>query len=219
MTVAELMRKIKSDYGMNQTALARELGISPQILTDIKAGRRIFTPPMAEKIMALFSREAGAGWLAAALEGILKGGARPGKNAEVQAPSRSSDLANGKYLPVLDALCKGDPAKATGKTRHTILIPEVLAKLVGGSTDAYVLALDNDDYSGRLRAGDQVLIVQNAEFSKEIMVVESDGRLRLARNPIDNTSAEIQWVALDTGNPLKNATPVGAVVGIVVALL
>ncbi len=56
------------------------------------------------------------------------------------------------------------------------------------------------------------------------MVVESNGRLRLARNAAYGSgSVEVgtgeQWIALDTGKALDAVSLVGMAVGIVVAVL
>lgn len=229
MKFPELIRAIKSEYGMNQTTLARQIGVSPQILTDIKAGRRRFTPAMAESIMALFAHEGGAGWLAETLQDIVIQSATAGmrRSSDIGTMTSGEVPVSGIRLPVLGALCWGDPQALVTNPERTTLIPEALVPLIGEKYFSYVLALDYDDFAGRLRAGDQLLIVQDVRVIKEIMVVACRGRLRLARNAScvnDGAEADIadikkHWLALDTGKMLEVDSFVGVAMGIVVAML
>lgn len=223
MDLHAIMRKIKVEYGVNQTTLAGHIGVSPQILTDIKAGRRRFSPAMAESIMSLFAHKTDVGWLAEALQAILAGGTGDGvrERSNADAVAMANTAIAGARLPVLDMLCKAAPTDAAGKS---VLIPETLAPFLDKAAFSYVLVLDYDDYAGRLRAGDRILIVQNGDIIREIMVVESKGRMRLARNAsylngATQGNAKEQWLALDTGKPVTPASYVGAVVGIVSAVL
>jgi transcriptional regulator with XRE-family HTH domain len=226
MDISNLLRTLKSEYGLNQAKLAARMNISPQILTDLKAGRRRFNRKMAETILSLFADEPSAGWLAGELEGILAESEYV-RNFGIHDAGGMPDA--GVRLPVLDALCAGDPLAAHGYSGETVLIPESLASFVRKESAAYVFVLDYDDCSGRLRAGDQILIVQNLGFTKEIMVVEHVGRLRLARkgwsesddgeNPCGGKETPERWLTLDTGKPLDNVAIAGAAVGIVAAKL
>ncbi len=116
---------------------------------------------MAEAILTFFAHEHSAGWLTEALNGILF------ENANAELCRNSTDAASvsksGTYLPIVNALCQGDPRLVSRNTERKVLIPEALAPFVGDDEEAfpYVLALDYDDYAGRLRAGDQILIVRN----------------------------------------------------------
>jgi plasmid maintenance system antidote protein VapI len=223
MNFKDVVQRVKSEYGVNQTALAKHMRISPQILTDIKAGRRRFSVAMAESIMSLFAHEPDAGWLAEALQAVLaENGGTETSNADAMMVSTARTA--GTYLPVSDALCNADSQMTVVDSGRTVLIPVSLTPFLEKAAFSYVFVLDYDDYAGRLRAGDQILIVQHVNIIREIMVIESNGRLRLARNDTyltDSTQvgAKEKWLALDTGKPVAAVSLIGAAVGIVSAVL
>jgi len=232
-TLAKVLNILKQQYGIPQAAVAKALKISVQALTDMKAGRRAVTPAIAEKLLDQYKNEPWSGWLGDALRPILNPFEQlPSfKDAEliiggVQLPApsqtRSATPINSLQVPLLQALWAGATTDSHTFEGIFVALPEWAAKLATEGPDPYVLQLAADDYVGRLRAGDHVLIVQTALPHKEIMVVEQAGGLRLARNAARaefDGAYESGWIALDSGIFLEKATAVATVMGIVMARL
>lgn len=56
-TAAAMLRDFLDDYGLTQTKLANAIHISPQLLNDILAGRRLLTPEHCLKLGRYFGNE------------------------------------------------------------------------------------------------------------------------------------------------------------------
>jgi len=56
-TAAAMLRDFIDDYGLSQSKLAADLRISPQLLNDILAGRRMLTPEHCLKLGRYFGNE------------------------------------------------------------------------------------------------------------------------------------------------------------------
>lgn len=230
--LCDILAILKEKYGITQTMLAQIIGVSIQAVTDMKAGRRRFTPAMADKLLDAFINETWAGWLADVLQPfadplalvaalskakVIIGTPPPGSHHP--PPQQSVAITE---VPVLHVPWSG-PLPAPGACiAGKIALPQWAMALAARAAHPYVLELVADDYAGRLRAGDQVLVVQDVWPDKEIMIVKAEGGLRLARNSTFGgvrESATFQWIALDSGVPLELVSPVATVVGIVMAKL
>jgi DNA-binding XRE family transcriptional regulator len=240
-----LFKELKEKYGVKQTEVAAVIGVSRQAVTDMKAGRRRFTRVMAEKILLEFAGEPWADWLRARFDMLFTPSpirfAIPGEPPsrgdvnhaeEERAPPMpaSPQAAKRTGLPVLNSPCRGDPGLSSANTKKYAPIPDELSVHASGLTDSYILVIGFNSRDGRLRRGDQVLVLQDAERESEIMVIEHDGALRLARRVGyerafrgDKAGAgdESDWCTLDSGMVIsaQEAEPAGCVVGIVMALL
>lgn len=240
-----LIKEIKSNYGVKQNSIAAVLGISRQAITDMKAGRRRFTQAMAQKMLQTYADEPWIGWLHDRLDAlftppstrfIIPGELPPrgesGDNIETPSLSVPSEreAINPIRLPILTLPCKGVPEASPANTQKLCVIPDELLLQTSELSNSYVLIIDFDSRDGRLRRGDRVLVVQDAGREVEIMVIEYRGTLRLARrgkyervfNRSDVTVIDdMDWVFMDsvTVIPVGDATAVGSVIGIVMALL
>jgi len=221
-----MLLSLKEKYGISQTSVAKTLGISVQALTDMKGGRRVFTPAMAEKLLDHYKNEPWAGWLVNESKDL----AAPKENLLSSLPDSeilpadtviyNGDIKPRPTIPLLKTPLLGAHSPEDEHCERYVELPEWAAPLITVDSNPYVLELATDDYSGRLRAGDCVLVLQTVISNKEVLVVEQAGCLRLARNPLFSDVAEKEnagWIALDSGVMLKNATPVSTVVGIVMA--
>ena len=56
-TASAMLRDFLDDYGLSQAKLATDLHISPQLLNDILAGRRLLTPEHCLKLGRYFGNE------------------------------------------------------------------------------------------------------------------------------------------------------------------
>lgn len=225
--VYKLLTTFKKRYGISQNAVAAALGISAQALTDVKAGRRQFTPKMSEKLLQHYKAEPWAEWLAKAL--------RPDPTTSDPGELSQDDAAEGGMndflsslppwtvdpttVPLLRTPCLGAPELSAAYRNERITLPEWAVKLVPADSDPYVLELDTDDYAGMFRMGDRVLVVREIRPTRELAIVERDDCPRLARNavPTPESKAAAGWIALDSGIPIRGAVPVATIMGIVMA--
>lgn len=236
-----LIKELKLRYGVKQKTIADILGISRQAVTDMKAERRRFTKAMAEKLLKEFAGEPWANWLCGRLDALftptppcftMASCNDDNTAAEETAPSISTSpqVTRQTGLPVLTSPCRGDPELSPAYTRKYIVVPDELFMQTSELTDSYILIIDFDSHDGRLRRGDRVLALQNAERDCEIMVVEYRGALRLARRGkhargsnrgAEGETGEMDWVLLDSGAviPSSEAEATSCIVGIVMALL
>lgn len=218
-----ILRILKSQCGIKQAKVAKDLGISPQALTDIKAGRRRFTQEMADKLVDAYKAEPWAGWLAEELTGFdLSLTGEFFRIVDPILPQSEKYLQKlTRKLPLLRAPFLGEPMSSPTHDSD-VELPEWAAKIIGDLDDAYALELLADDYAGRLRAGDQLLVVQDVWPDKEIMIVQCPKGLRIARNGMhDTTMGDTQgnWIALDSGENLAEAAPAATVAAILMAKL
>lgn len=56
-SAAALLRDFLADYDLSQAKLARDIRISPQLLNDLLAGRRLFTAEVCLKLGRYFGNE------------------------------------------------------------------------------------------------------------------------------------------------------------------
>ena len=220
-----LLVGLKKRYGVTQDLFARMSGVSKQVLTDIKAGRRKFSNEMVQKLLADSQDKPWKTDVAEALSEFIK------EREEFQhhpSSTMASHPTGNRRLPMVNAPVIGDPCAAPEFTGEYFALPNAIERLDADPRDSYVLILQNDDCLGRLRSGDLVVITQNSKRDKEIMVVEHSGLLRLARNtkhigklhlPHGERFPDGDWIALDSGSLIPNARPQGAVIGIVWAVL
>lgn len=222
-----MLNAMKSKFGITQTAIARVLGLSAQALTDIKGGRRAFTPSMAEKMLAEYASQPWSDWLSDRLKTIISPATQamlPPSEPEMTVPAATVVyvVASGSLprIPLLRAPFLGTHTAIEERCERYVQLPEWTVALIPPDSDPYILELATDDYSGRLRAGDHILVVQTVLPNKEIMLVEQSGGLRLAQNAV-RSNAEITdsagWIALDSGVMLKSAMPMATVIGVTMA--
>lgn len=227
--LADMLFDLKKKFGITQTAVAKVLDVSVQALTDMKSGRRAFTPPMAEKLLDQYQNEPWAGWLADELKGFVAFIDRPilaAPETDKMIPFDTVVYVPGSEhlpcVPLLRTLILGDHTILGKHSELHVELPRWTIPLIPAGSSPYILELAADDYAGRLRMGDYVLVAQATIPIREIMIVEHGGSLRLARNTMYDavaTGGYGEWLALDSGLPLPNATPAAMVVGVIMARL
>lgn len=227
-SLSTMLLSLKKDFGVTQTAIAMVLGVSAQALTDMKGGRRLFTPAMAEKLLEYYKNEPWAGWLT----NELKRFAAPARQSILAPPDfemvpvdtidyllNSDPIA---HIPVVQTPLLGNRDVINERCERSVELPKWTKSLIPDASSPYILELGADDYAGHLQMGDYLLVVQTVVKNKEFMVVEHLGTLRLARNArynIDSKRKATGWIALDSGITLEEAVPVATVMGIVMAKL
>ncbi len=226
--LAGILHELKGRFGINQTAVAKVLGISIQALTDAKSGRRTFTPLMAEKLLEYYRHEPWAGWLAGELKDLVAPVEQPivpPPDPKIVVPVDSVVHLPGSEthrIPLLRTPILGDFTAIEDRCERYVELPEWAIPLIPPNSSPYILEVAADDYAGRLRMGDHVLVVQRAAPVREVMIVEHAESLKLARNAAfvaDKTGGREEWFAMDSGLPLHSAKPVAAILGAVMARL
>ncbi|MDR1661495.1 MAG: helix-turn-helix domain-containing protein [Azoarcus sp.] len=241
-TAFAMFKELKEKYGVKQNSIAKIIGVSRQAVTDMKAERRRFSRAMAEKLLLAFAEEPWSDWLRARLEELFTvvppRFALPSESTP-QSIQKPLEIASGgvcerstglKKFPLLASPCRGDPANSPANSHKLVVVPEELSDQAAESANPYVLIVDCDSRDGRLRRGDRVLVLQDNERESEIMIIDHNGALRLARRGRRariagvremTTRDEMDWHFVDTGAavPAEEAKPAGCVVGIVMAFL
>jgi len=243
--VVDILLELKCRYGIRQTTIADILGVSRQAITDLKAGKRRFTGEMFEKFLVAFSQEPWGSWVAEALvEAFLRHYRylpEDQLHKRLDAFSCHSkevlEIANKRpaypnkapsSYPVFSIPVTGDPDGIPGRVVERLALPPALAAQAANALYPYVLRIDFDDVSGRLRRGDLVLVLQDTDRETEVMLVQLRGEVRLARRAMccretaDSVRDGIQgdgWIAMDSAKMIEPERVVGCVVGIVQALL
>ncbi len=214
-------------FGLRQSFLAKKCGVRPQILTDIKSGRRYFSKKMADALLAASQGEPWEFWVRHMLDNAFNPPKYEGleeffEDMDEDAPEATKVPMNS--LPILTTPCLGDPFESNAYYGERISVAEAIAELALSTEPAYVLRLHSDDVFKRLRSGDLLLVSQTADAEKEIMVVDHMGMLKLARSLThsrifygfsDYKERKEGWLALDSGILLLEAEPVSCVIGIV----
>jgi hypothetical protein len=224
--VAKFFDNLKQNYGLHYATIASLCGLKRQNITDLRKGRRKFTREMADRLLSARPDEPWVAWLKPLLEFYF---AQPEpEKAEKAMAALGQSLPNSPphssivRLPLLQAPVLGDPSAAAAFSGEYVPITDTVLGLADRLYAPYILQIQYDDYARRLRAGDWVLILQTLEYEKEIMVVSCGGRLSLARRlsmSPEQEAPEPEWLALESGNPLANASPVACVACIVLAMM
>jgi hypothetical protein len=117
-------------------------------------------------------------------------------------------------LPVLSAPDQGDPRESPHWDGCLVAVTGVAAAAAGRAVLPFILRLDVDVYSGRLRGNDLVLCTQAVREDAEIVLVRTDGKVLLAK-----TMDKDRFQDVATGASIEGAEPIGHCIGIVWALL
>lgn len=199
--VRELFDGLRSMH-MSQKEIAAQLNVPPQYLSDVKTGRRPLTGQFAQRIADVF--RVNYSWL-------MKGQGSAGIPVAEKISSTTSRLLG---LPVLSSPVEGDPHKSKSWDGSLIEISGAAAARAAWATQPYVLRLDKNDFAGRLKKGDMVLVSQDRERAPEVAILKHQSRLELARRGADGT-----WKTLVKGQTRKDPDIIGACVVIVWAPL
>ena len=199
--LVEVVERLKGN-GYSQREIAAQLDVPPQYLSDVKTGQRTLTAQFARRMAEAF--RVNYAWL-------MEGEGSAGLPVAEQVTGTASRLLG---LPVLIAPIEGDPRKSTSWDGSVMEISGAAAARAAWATHPYVLRLDKDDFTGRLKKGDMVLVSQNREHASEVGVLKRHGRLELARRGTDGT-----WKTLAKGQNRKDPDIISVCVAIVWAPL
>lgn len=218
-------------FGLRQSEFAKTCGLTRQIFSDIKAGRRHFSRKIAEQLIAAGKNEVWGSSIQHVVNQIFSPPKYEGLDEYFDEPepdSTQKTLLSQARLPLLTAPFCGDPILSPCFHGEYVNVPGHLADLAFSAEPPYILQLQNDDGYNRLRHGDLLLMTQAVDLIKEIKVVEYGGMLLLARaleharvlyHFSEAEGCKDGWVTLDSGAFLDEGDPVGCVMGIVWAPL
>jgi len=197
-----ILSLLQARYRVPKKHIAGILGVPPQTFSDMKAGRRLFTWEMHNKLRDEISDEPYSTWLNVALllafyrfyahkpndwvnEQMREVGCKnemelAAKLAEIEGAGKPAPTANAGGYPVLIAPVTGDPEEVPGLVKRRIPLPEPLASQAASVPHSYVLQIGYDTKNGRLRRGDLVLVLQDVNRKCEIMLIEFGGTIHLA---------------------------------------
>ena len=206
MDATVVFLELKSKYGVRQSKIAEVLGVSRQVISDMKAGKRRFSDEMFRKLILAFEPEPWSGWLARTFffafkrhfnymnegelarhldgwrpDGFFAREEIPDGATRTNPPESPPHPAKVSTYPVLSAPVVGDPEGFPELTLGRLALPPPLAAQAADFLHPYILRLDFDDVRGRFRRGDWILIVQDAEREAEVLLVRFRGEARLAR--------------------------------------
>lgn len=199
------LRKIAREHGLTQKQIAARLGIPPQYLSDLKHNRRA----IAELLARRFGQE-----FRVRHEWLLHG------EEPVELPTGAGDTGPGAmggnvFLPVLRRPHVGDPLKSRFWERRHFELTGPGGVAAGHCTRPYVLRVEHDERSGRLRRGDLLLVSQTADANSRYQIAVHRRRPRLVR-----LGADHRLRLLEGGGPLPDSVRrAGRCRGIVWAVL
>jgi len=190
---------------LSQTALAVEIGVPRQYLSDVKNGYRSLTEPFARRL----SEVSGVPFV-----WLMHGEGDPVRT-QTGAPSGAVHVL---ALPVLPSACPGEPRQAPAWDGSLIEVSGSAAALAAEAAMPYLLRLSFDAPAGLLRKGDLLLMSQKGKgASHEIAVVrrqlkeDEKGELLLARR-----SARGVFVRLEDGAAIRGQVEeVGQCLGLI----
>lgn len=157
--------------GLTQQAVAARAGVPSQYLSDVKNGRRLLSELLARRLNEEFGVD--HVWLMTG-EGTMTPPRVP------RAETRPQD-AEVVMVPIVGQPIVGDPRISLAWDGSLVALTGPPAMKAKQASHAYILRLHHDDFTGRLRKGDLVLISQgNLEFG-EIQVIQTRGLPVLAR--------------------------------------
>jgi len=194
-----LLQKLR-EQGTTQKEIANCEQLAPQYLSDVKAGRKPVTKLFAIRLGTCYGFD--HNWL-------LHGGNPPEHLLEWGLNSDSPQLEF--ELSVFSAPIAGDFGLLANRDGTMIRLSGAAAQQADGAREPYVLRYAGTDHTGRLTAGDLILMTQEIDETARVQVVRHDGELCLAR-PIGRR----KWRRVDDGKSLgPSAEPVGHCICIV----
>lgn len=159
----ELLDELALQYDTQQE-IAANAGLTPQLLADLKQGRR----PLTELVARRLADEYGVSfeWLLGRSEVKQSGLARS---------------SGGMRLPLFQDPIAGDPLNSPRWDGVGVEVSGHVVAAIARAKWPYVLKFGSADTQGRLRRGDLVLVSQSVCPEAEIQVVKSRIKLYLAR--------------------------------------
>jgi transcriptional regulator with XRE-family HTH domain len=188
--------------GVKQQAVAQELNIPTQYLSDLKHGRRPVSEQFARRFAEVFQIR--AVWL---LHG--EGASEMPNLAAAPAQTAGSCL-----LPVLSDPDQGEPRHSPYWDGSMITLSGAAAAAAERAKLPFVLRLGVDIPSGRLRKNDLVLCCQELRKDAAIQIVRTKGKAVLAQR-----DGKDRFKTCPAGNCISGGEPVGYCIGIVWAPL
>lgn len=189
--------------GIKQRDVAYELNVPTQYLSDLKHGRRTVSEQFARRFAERY--RVGAAWL---LSG--EGSSEPPDLAGVP----TSTPGGTRLLPVLSAPDQGDPRGSPHWDGSLAAVTGAAASAVERAMLPFVLRVEADILSGRLRRNDLVLCTQEVRNDAGVVLVRAGGKVLLAQTMVND-----QFQDALTGASIEGAEPIGHCLGIVWAPL
>ena len=189
--------------GISQAEIAARLGLPRQYVTNVKRGDRVLTELFARRVAEEFGVD--HFWL-------LKGTGTMQRPSAVTPHTAPCEM-NSIVLPLLTQLVSGEPRRSPVWDGAVLTVTGPAAYAVGDSVHSYVYRVSDDDYSGRLKRGDLVLICQgdSKELRSRLVLADGGDRPTLAWTTDDG-----RWKSTRTGRAVSaNSKIIGYCLGIV----
>jgi transcriptional regulator with XRE-family HTH domain len=202
--VCDLLAELEK-VGLTQREVAERAGVPSQYLSDVKAGRRGLTELFARRLAQEFGVD--HRWLMTG-EGSLTPPC-------VGQPTHGRLPSTAAHVPVLSEPVIGDPRTSPSWDGSWLELVGPAAVAAQSGRDSYILRLARGDDSGRMRANDMVLVLQDETPAASVAFVQHSTGPLLARRAANGI-----WRGLDSGAAFGNAPAiVGYCVGLVWAPL
>ena len=191
-----------AERGVKQSAIACELNVPPQYVSDLRHGRRNLSEPFARRFAEAY--RVSASWL------LL--GEGPRDLPDLAAPGAQSDGAC--LLPVLSSPDEGDPRHSPHWDGGLLALAGAAAAAAARAKLPFVLRIEGDSPSGRLRKNDLILCCQGPRDDAAFVIVRAAGTAVLAE-----AAGKDRYKAVASGRLIPGAEPIGHGIGIVWAPL
>jgi transcriptional regulator with XRE-family HTH domain len=192
----ELCRELSAN-GLKQAAVARQVGVPSQYLSDVLNGHRPLTELFARRLGEEFG--VNYAWLLATSDSKERPFLTPPPATQ---PHDTLPLVRGPIA----GLPQDDPEWPGSYVQHSAIYAHKAAQL----TRPYVLQLAHGDVAGRLQENDLILVSQDASAKAEVAIVQCGEELLLARKK------GVKWHRVATGRPVRGKCEVkGHCVGII----
>jgi transcriptional regulator with XRE-family HTH domain len=160
-----------SERGVTQQAIAQELGVTPQYVSDVKSGRKQLTELFARRLGEYYAFD--YEWL------MMTGGVAP-PLLDVR-DRKSTAVPNPLRLPVFDRPIDGNPWSCREWDGAYFELTGAAAIKAQCAKEPYVLRYLRQAPNGCLRRNDVILVSQEVNSKAEIHVVRRPRDLVLAR--------------------------------------
>lgn len=175
--------------GDTQTKIATQAGLPPQVLSDVKHGRR----PMTELIARRLGED-----LHVSHEWLLGVG-----NTKERVSWSAQPASSARWLPLFTHPIEGEPKTNSDWDGTSVEVVGAAAAKLSLAVHPYVLKFGHNDIGGRLRSGDLALISQTSNADAEISVVRHRKKCFLARRNRDGS-----WSRVADGDRLPSTVAV-----------
>jgi transcriptional regulator with XRE-family HTH domain len=194
-----LLQKLDQQH-VSQNEVAKQIGIAPSYLTDVKLGRRPLGELFARRLAEAYRLD--YRWLMGDLRGE-----EPAEIGSTATTAGSGSI----WVPVLPHPALGSPQAYKAWDGTFFELCGFAAARVRTATYPYILRFGRDDHAGRLTKGDLILVSQATNETAEIQVIKYRNKLYLARRLPDGGWERVA----EKGRLVGTVEPAGHAIGII----